>query len=71
MLERKGNITDVWPRIFINTELTITDLILSDTLNPVLRMGRQGASDCDKKHCFSEKPRHPRRQKQDFLEADY
>jgi len=70
MLDRKGNITDVWLRIFINTKFTTTDLISSDTLHPVPRTGPPCASDCDNRHYFSEKPRSPRRQKQDFLEAD-
>lgn len=46
------------------------DLISSDTLNPVLGAGPQCASDCDNRHCFSEKPRSLRREKQDSLEAD-
>lgn len=70
MLDQKGNATDVWPCIFINTKVTIMDLISSDTLNPVLGTGPQCAGDCDNRHCFSEKPRSPRREKQDSLEAD-
>lgn len=69
MLSRKGNITDVWPRIFTNTKFTIMALISSNTLHPVPGMSPQHASDWDNRN-FLWKAKSPIRQKQDSLKAD-